>query len=303
MMRTGKPLLLALGLCALNALTHAALAQAVPADAPARDAPEVEADAPLRPFVPPPAEQVSAEPAFRRGTWMLSAEVGGAAFTDFQRARAQPMAGDDLPGFRRRVSAGTTATVGASVSYWLLDGWGLRGSLSYSPTRFSVWNEAHAQHVFDQFGTEDETTYARLGSWTASTTAVFRFPFSIGRVVPYGMVGAGVVHYRLADREEVPAEARQKFSDGQWSGAAAVFGIGSAIPLQRYGLLMTFELTNHLARTPLDDEGVGEWFEFGGTHMQIEHDPARGNDGVVTTNNLRLTLGLTLPLGPGRHDR
>jgi hypothetical protein len=32
--------------------------------------------------------QLSAEPSFRSGTWMFTVEVGGAAFTDFQRTQA-----------------------------------------------------------------------------------------------------------------------------------------------------------------------------------------------------------------------
>jgi hypothetical protein len=242
------------------------------------------------------AQAVSAEQWFRGGTWMLTAEAGGAAFTDFQRTVARPVAGTaGVPDFRRRVSAGTTVTFGASSTYWLVDGWGVRAAAAYTPTRFSVWNEQQGQRALDDID-EERPTYARLGSWSASAAGVFRLPLSLGRVVPYGILGGGVVQHRVTDREELPPEARERFAGGEWVGAAAVFGAGSVIPLQRNNLLLTFELTNYLTRTPLNDEGLGTWFELAGVPLQLEPDPARGRDGIGLTSNLRLTLGLTLPL-------
>jgi hypothetical protein len=243
--------------------------------------------------------RISAEPWFGRSL-MFSAELGGAAFSDFQRALARPApegpgAEAGLGDFRRRVSANTTTTVGAAAAWWVRDGWGVRVAGSYSPTRFSVWNEQHAQITLDEFG-GGRQAYAKLHSWTASATALFRFPFTLGRVVPYGIVGGGVVGYRLADGEEVPPEARSGFAGGEWTGPAAVFGVGSAIPLQRHDLLLHFELTNHLSRTPLDDAGPGERFHIGDMPLDLAAEPGQGRDGIDTTHHLRLTVGITLPV-------
>lgn len=239
----------------------------------------------------------TAEPWFGRSI-MITAELGGAAFSDFQRALARPApaAGDfDVGDFRRRVSARTTATVGGAITWWVVSGAGVRASVSYSPTRFSVWNENRAQRALDEVNGAPQS-YAKLETWMGSASAVFRFPFTMGRVVPYGIAGAGVVSYRLADDEEVPPEARARFAGGSWTGPAVNFGVGSAIPLERHNLLLTFELTNYLSRTPLDDEGLGEAFEISGVPLHLAADPGRGSDGIGTTNHLRLTIGLTLPL-------
>jgi len=240
----------------------------------------------------------SAEPWFGRSI-MITAELGGAAFSDFQRAVARPApaaAGEFGVGdFRRRVSARTTGTVGGALTWWVAGGAGFRASVSYSPTRFSVWNEDRAQRALDEVNGEPPS-YAKLETWMGSASAVFRFPFIMGRVVPYGIAGVGVVSYRLADDEEVPPEARARFADGGWTGPAIHFGVGSAIPLERHNLMLTFELTNHLSRTPLDDEGLGEAFEISGVPLHLASDPGRGSDGIGTTNHLRLTVGLTLPI-------
>jgi hypothetical protein len=244
-----------------------------------------------------PAQTVSAEPWFRHGTWMLSADVGGAAFTDFQRATARTMPGETAVGdFRRRVSAGTTVTMGGSATYWLGEAAGVRAALAWAPTRFSVRNAGEAQRVLNERDEAEREPYARLDVWMGSASLVFRLPMSLRRLVPYGIVGGGAVHLRMAEGALVPPEARRRFEGGSWTGPAAVFGLGATLPLQRRNLLMSFELTNHLTPTPLDDQGRGEQFELGGIPFELERDSGRNPDGIGLTNNLRLTLGLTLPL-------
>jgi hypothetical protein len=243
--------------------------------------------------------RVSAEPWFNRSL-MLSAEVGGAAFSDFQRAVARPahdapLEADHMGDFNRRVSAQTTTTLGASVSWWIGHGWGIRSAASYSPTRFSVWNEQSAARALEERNS-GVPTYAKLHSWTADATAVFRFPFTMGRVVPYGLAGGGMVGWRLADEEELPPEARVPFASGSWSGPAVVYGVGGAIPMQRYDLMLNFELTSHLSRTPLDDSGLGERFHIGDVPLDLAADPGRGSDGIATTHQFRLVVGITLPI-------
>jgi hypothetical protein len=243
--------------------------------------------------------RVSAEPWFERAL-MLSAEIGGTAFSDFQRGLARPAPGSDLDGgelgdFRRRVSAHTTATMGASATWWVRGGWGLRVGAAYSPTRFTVWNEEAAARVLEAHA-DEQPTYARLHSWSVDASAAFRFPFVVGRVVPYGRVGGGLAGWRLADDAQLPPEAERSFAGGSRRGPAAVFGVGSAIPLQRYNLLLNFELTNHLSRTPLNETAAGSRFHIGDVPLDLDSNPERGTDAVGSTNQFRLTVGITLPI-------
>jgi opacity protein-like surface antigen len=242
-------------------------------------------------------QAVSAEPLLQPGTWIVTAEFGGAAFSDFQRALAQPPAGSfDVPKFERRISAGTSSTAGASVTRWISKGAALRAGVAYTPSRFTVWNDQFGQKALDAYGDGKAQPSAKLGVWHASGTLVFRLPLHFGRVLPYGIAGAGAVHYRVMDDSEIPPEARRRFADGQWTAPAAVFGIGTTLPLQRNNLLMTFELTNHIVRTPLNDDGAGEWFEISGVPLQLTHDSRTARDAIGLTSNVRLTLGLSLPL-------
>lgn len=245
-----------------------------------------------------PAPEPSAEQWFRPGTWMFTAELGGAAFSDFQSGEAQSTSVPPALGeFERRISARTSVSIGGRVSYWIGRSWGLRAAGAFVPTRFSVWNEDSAQRMLDSESVDgEEEVPASLGVWLADVALVFRFPHSFGRVVPYGLAGGGVVHYRPGPEEDLPPEARRRFADGPRTSPAALFGVGAVIPLERHELLLSFELTNHLAGTPLDDEGAGESFEISGVPVELSPAGSAGSDGVGLTSNLRLSLGLTLPL-------
>lgn len=249
--------------------------------------------------VSPAAAQVTADPWFTGGTWMFTLEIGGAAFSDFEKTQARPLGEDvELGDFSRRVSANTAGSVGGWIGYWIGRGWGVRAGLSYVPSSFSVWNDETAQRALDGIAPEsDDQHYASLGILMANASAVFRFPRSFGRVAPYAIVGGGVIRYRASGDAELPPEALGRFEDGSWQAGAAMFGVGAAIPLQRKNLLMSFELTNHLARTPLGDDSAGQVFDLSGVSMQLDPDSElSGENRVGMTSHLRLALGLTLPL-------
>lgn len=254
------------------------------------------------------AAQVSAEPWFRAGTWMVTLEVGGAAFSDFERTQARPLDPDLEHGdFSRRISARTAASAGAWVSYWVSNGWGLRAGLSFVPSSFTVWTEEAASDAIGGAGTGseseglaagDDPSYAALDIWMGNASVVFRFPRSFGRVAPYALAGVGVIRYHIRGSDRpMPPEALGWFEDGDHQALAGMFGIGAAIPLQRNNLLMSFELTNHVSRAPLGNGNVGDTFELRGVQMEIGPGGGMaGEDDVGLTSHVRLALGLTLPL-------
>jgi hypothetical protein len=244
------------------------------------------------PQQPPPAD-----PWLSAGTWMLTVEVGGAAFSDFQRTQARPVDGNVAIGdFERRVSARTAGSIGGWASYWIGRTWGVRAGMSYVPSSFTVWNEEGARRSLDTADPDYDPSYASLGIWLANVSLVFRFPHTFGRVTPYGLVGGGVVRYNVSEDAAIPPEALAHVGDGVWQTGAGMFGIGAAIPLQRSNLLMSFELTNHVSRSPLAGKSGDEVFEMGGVPMQVHATGAGGENEVSLTSHVRLALGLTLPL-------
>jgi hypothetical protein len=256
-------------------------------------------------LVVPPASASAQAPSaaqwFQRGSVLVTAQAGGAAFTDFQRATVRTSSADMEPAeFQRRIGARTAASLGGWVALWLSDVWAIRAGASYAASSFAVRNEPSAQRVLDERaagGVSETVDYAGLGVLHADATVMFRFPVTFGRVVPYGLAGGGIVRYGRSGAGELPPEARARFTRGSWSGAAGVVGIGSAIALQKRSLMLVFELTDHISRTPLDDAGAGEWFEVSGVQLQLEPHATRADtDGVGLTNSVRLLVGLSLAI-------
>jgi len=242
---------------------------------------------------------VSADPWLRAGSWLLTVDVGGMAFSDFERSQARPESGTPpADAFSRRISARTSMSIGGWASYWISETWAVRAGLSYVPSTFTVWNEDAAARSNESLlaGDGEEATYASLGVWLANAVVVFRFPRSFGRVAPYGLAGAGVVRYHAGRDADLPPEAEPQFAGGDLQNVAGVFGIGATIPLQRRNLLLSFELTNHLARSPLQGPDGNGTFELGGELMQLTEGGGAGDVEVGLTSHVRLAVGLTLPL-------
>ena len=224
------------------------------------------------------------------GTWTLTGELGGAAFTAFQRLRATPGQGDGGIAVERRVAASTTATLGASFGYWAGRNWGVRAGVSWSPSNFTVAHGEAGDTALAPLSGESSENYASLTVWGADLSMQFRFPRHFGRVQPYGIVGGGAVHYTHGSDAEVPAEALDSFEGRARTQAAALVGLGAMIPLQRHDLLLSFELTDRLSRSPLADNARLHADEG----VQLDTAPSR--EGGDITNQLRLVIALTLPL-------
>jgi hypothetical protein len=230
--------------------------------------------------------QTPAERLFQTGVVTVGIAGGGAAFSAFQRGQA--LAGSTE--FDRRLSAQTTVAVSGTVTWWLARHWGARLHGSYSPSRF-VLNEA--EQLSGRVSAE--ASLARLGVFMADFDILFRAPIVWGRVAPYGLVGAGAVEYRAdpALREPIPAEAATSFESGTRRRFAGVFGVGARIPLDDHAFHLTFELTNHLTRSPVDSPVRGM------TREGVYLDPdgwGTEDDGAGLTSNVRLMIGLAMPI-------
>lgn len=234
---------------------------------------------------------VSADYLFHRGVVALSVFGGGIAFSDFRREAE--WLGPDQP-FEQRLSASTSVLGSAAVTAWLGRHVALRVQGAWAPTRF----ELRSSETYTTLGesAEDEAPpLSRLHVWMYDLDMLFRLPLSLGRVEPYAVAGVGAIEYRLqtADDEVVPEPARMAFDGGRQRRFAGVLGLGAVIPLERHGLLLNFELSSHITRTPLSEDAVPGLVEDPEADSRV--------DEVGYTSGVRLMLGLTIPLfTPGR---
>lgn len=230
--------------------------------------------------------QVSAERFFGPRALSISLFGGGIAFSDFRRESA-PVSGD-VP-LERRLSASTSFIAAGTVTYWMNGRWGIRAHASYSPSRIEMRRYGMPDAERRTLAAED-VPLSGLDVWMYDADVLFRLRLPLGRVHPYGIAGVGALDYKLrtADGEVVPEAVSRAFQDEQQWRFAGVLGVGAVVPLERYRLLLNFELTNHIARTPLSESPL----------IADARDPESDDrlDEVGYTSNLRLMLGLTLPL-------
>src|SRR5690606_31239009 len=177
----------------------------------------------------------------------------------------------------------------AAVTAWLGRHVALRVQGAWAPTRF----ELRSSETYTTLGesAEDEAPpLSRLHVWMYDLDMLFRLPLSLGRVEPYAVAGVGAIEYRLqtAEDEVVPEPARMAFDGGRQRRFAGVLGLGAVIPLERHGLLLNFELSSHITRTPLSEDAA----------PGVVQAPEAGSRVVVVgyTRGVRLMLGLTIPL-------
>jgi hypothetical protein len=228
--------------------------------------------------------QSVAERLFRRNVLTLGLGAGGAAFSDFQRAQA--VANGEV--LDRRISAQTTVSFSGTVTYWIGRYWGVRAHGSYSPSRFVQRTPGEAMG-------EEQALYAPLGVFMVDGDVLFRAPIVFGRVAPYGLLGAGLVEYRADPGTDhpLPAEAEETFEGDRQGRFAAVMGVGAVIPLDRRPLHLTFELSNHVTRSPVGAPSTGRV----GEGAIIDPDGWRDDDdGSGLTSHVRLMIGVSLPI-------
>ena len=214
--------------------------------------------------------------------WSVALMGGGAAFTDFQRSTVQALGPSQGGGFvrhdfPRRVSAKTAGSFAGAISYWPSPNWGLRLFGSHAATRFeTIIAESDAVLMDMPRSSEESSALAPLSIMSYDAQAIVRLPAIRQRLMPYGIVGAGIVRYKLSAGEgPVPEEARTDFAAGAQIKPAVRLGLGAALPFRSAGWGLSFELTDQIAKTPL---------------------PSGGDKSVNLTNALSFMVGVSLKL-------
>ena len=166
--------------------------------------------------------------------WSLSAAAGGSAYTALQRSSDQT-----------RLSPHTSGIFTAAIAWWPSGNWGLRVHGTERPTRFAEINTPDTTF-------SDTITYASLTIQAAQLELNFRMPTIHNRIMPYGVLGAGLTRFTARPRgNPLPPEATTDFAAGPVTVRSGTVGIGARLPTRRNGWGIDFELLDQIARTPI----------------------------------------------------
>jgi len=242
-------------------------------------------------------QALAAQELTRMGGFVLSAWAGGAANSDLQRTRARAdwLGIDGRPNtrfFERRLTAATSMSYGAGLAYWVDQWWGvrLRGSVAPSHLQIAVSERETAGIPFDTAVT-GPNRYNSIRVWTYDAQLLVRLPISPGRrVAPFGFLGAGRVEYESTEAGRLPPEAAVTFvRDPRPARFAGVAGLGAAVPLQWENLALSFELSVHALRTPVErvfgSRLLGENIEVTTSSVSPSSEP------VTLTTHVQLLIG------------
>lgn len=223
-------------------------------------------------LLPPTAaagQAPTADHLFRRGSIAFSVYGGGGAFTTLHRIPDATGSGSPV-----EIAAQTTSAIAGEAMWWLSPALGVRLHASFLPSRFDVHRAGTESTLSSRDSAADSAVWRGVNVWIADVSALVRPPFTLGRVAPYAVLGAGLVSYRPRGDEHLPPGVEAAFGTGAHTAAAAAIGVGAMVPLQRERLLLSFALTNHLTRPLVEGE-------------------------LSTTSHVRLLAGITVPVRVG----
>ena len=223
--------------------------------------------------------------------WSLGIFGGAAAFSDMQRGSIRV---EDRE-MARRVGAETSTTMGAYLAFWPSPNWGLRAHGTYAPSRFeTIMNQGDAEVAGVPQTSAEGQRLAGLSIVSADLQFLFRLPTIKNRVMPYGILGAGIARYSVKSGEEpVPDEAAGVFEDGEKVRPAGVLGLGAMLPMRNRSFRLHFELTNQLAATPLEGGEGHSVLTDDGMIVVAPRDTPSGERRVSVMNNVRFVVGVS----------
>jgi hypothetical protein len=241
-------------------------------------------------------------PLTRMGGLVVSVFAGGAAYTDLQRSAARVELSSEAgppasAEFTRRLSPQTSPALALTAGYWFTPYWGIRGHVGMAPSRFGVVvSEREAALLPVDSLLLGPSHFAPVTIWTADVQVLIRAPFTPrGRVAPYGIVGAGVIRYDAGSSAPLPPEAEPAFAQKDVPTKAAIMiGAGAIVPLQRHNLALNFELTDHIARTPVErtpSRMLSQGSAIRVVTSELNDQSVAGR--VRTTSHVRLLVGIS----------
>lgn len=241
------------------------------------------------------------DPLVRRGGFTLSLQAGGSAFTTVQDVTVERSdgTGEDYPS---SLAVSTSTAIGGEATYWFREWLGLRLQAAYVPSEFELrMQEADRDSLLGPTSGPNELRFSGVSIYNYDLLAVLS-PVIGSRTHPYLLVGGGASSF-IADSKGA-AGLDSVFSGARQStSGSALLGAGLRVPLKGGRVALSFELTNHLTRSPVPGKTGRELLDDGMVRVVDTPHPAAQDDNAYWLYHVSFFAGLTFAPGSGGgHD-
>lgn len=230
------------------------------------------------------------------GAITISLLAGGSAFSKLQPVTVETPGGETYPA---ALALSTTTTLGAEVSYWLRNWLGLRLQGSYAPGEFQLrMREERRDSLLGPDAGPSDLRFSDVSAYTYAGAAVLNLPLATGRTQPYALLGAGAVSYGADEQDARGLEAAFEGSDRS-TRVAGLAGLGLRVPLREGSVALTFELTDHVSRTPVPGDDDRLLLDTEGFDVFNRHHPEDSEGSTRYVHDVSFFVGLFFRFGGG----
>lgn len=201
-------------------------------------------------WTPAEAQESPTPGGGRRVAITATVHAGGIAFTRFQNVTVEAPAAPE-PSYPASIAASTAASLGADLTVWFAPWLGARLHFVYAPSSFELrLAEEDRTEVLGEDADYQGLDYSDLSLFSMTVSAVLALPIASTHVAPYALFGAGG---SILSADARGAQGLDSAFQGQGISirAIGVAGIGLKIPLEEAGISLSFELTDHVAISPI----------------------------------------------------
>ena len=233
-----------------------------------------------------------------RGAITVSLLAGGSAFTRLQTVTVEN--GGSFPG---SLALSTTTALGGEGTYWLRDWLGLRVQASYAPGEFQLrMSEEGRDSLLGADAGPSDLRFSDIAIYTYDARAVVALPFTVQPARLTGMLGVGGATFVADDKDAGGLDAAMEGASTR-TRLSGVIGLGLRIPLRSGRVALSFELTDHVARSPVPANDGRILLRTDRLRVVNDAHPASPDDSAYYLHDVSFFGGLVFRLREGRRPQ
>ncbi|HUF12211.1 MAG TPA: hypothetical protein VMN78_03850 [Longimicrobiales bacterium] len=243
-----------------------------------------------------PAALAAQDDSGRRVALMVTVHAGGTAFTRMQNITVDAP-GSEQGTYAGSLAASTAASLGADLTVWFGPWLGARLHMLYAPSNFELrLTEEDREEVLGVEADYRSLDYSDLSLFALTGAVVLALPIRSAQVAPYALLGMGGALLSADDRG---AQNLNTAFEGNPASASliGVAGVGIKIPLNAGRVSISFEITDHVMRSPIPEHDDRVLLETAELSVVNRQHPMAAEDDARYMHSVGIAAGLSFATG------